>query len=475
MSDNNNRAPYAEEEEEEVQEEVEEVPLGPALPDIDEPASIKKYIEEVIPYSKETSERMKKFYRGRNRDPYKYTYSDTGDLVVIGKDDTAEDGISLKTYVPYSASDWAQRDEMRKDVLLMAEKKYEEAMETLQTAMDDYRITGAMQPVLAAQLAVAAADAILSRVRYGSRGVGVLPNPETRDVLFEQAFETRKLLKRVKPKKEEGDEAEKGDKDDSAEVLKLTNLTFREYSYYTFYGTYVEGVAEVGQDVDGALDEAPEVSEASMRQRLRDGRWARIFLEPDESVNGFLSPFWAADFTFGDTLYSSALQAYEAERARELGQTALRMKILQTRSPRTIRFLVKKVTAQPKDPKGLWLRILTAEYQQHPVLRAKLLTTGTDALVFADPVIGPSGVGLSPRETAVLDPTKWKSSNAVGVALETLRIQLREGTAREAPKNTAPTERAITVEEQEAARTGAIIQAKKKFQFRKPGAAPGAA
>jgi len=470
MSDNNNRAPYAEEEEEEVQEEVEEVPLGPALPDIDQPASIKKYIEDVTPYSKETAERMKKFYRGRNRDPYKYTYSDTGDLVVIGKDDTKEDGISLKTYVPYSASDWTQRDEMRKDVLLMAEKKYEEAMETLQTAIDDYRITGAMQPVLAAQLGVAAADAILSRVRYGTRAFGILPNPETRDVLFDQPYETRKLLRRFKKEKDD-DNFDTGDTDDSPEPLKLTKLTVREYPYYTFYGSYVEGVVETGQDLDGALDEAPEVSEASVRQRLRDGRWARIFLEPDESANGFLSPFWPADFTLGDTLYSSALQAYEAERARELGQTALRAKILQTRSPRTIRFLVKKVTAQPKDPKGLWLRILTAEYQQHAILRAKLLASGTDALVFADPVIGPSGIGLSPRESAVLDPTKWKSANAVGVALETLRIQLREGTAREAPKNTAPTERAITVEEQEAARTGAIIQAKKKFQFRKPGAA----
>jgi hypothetical protein len=121
------------------------------------------------------------------------------------------------------------------------------------------------------------------------------------------------------------------------------------------------------------------------------------------------------------------------------------------------------------------LRILNALYQSHPVLKAKLLATGTDALVFADPVTGPSGIGFSPRESAVLDPTKWKSANAVGVALETLRIQFREGTAREAPINRAPTERAITVEEQEKARTGAIIQAtqaKKKFAFRKPGAAP---
>jgi hypothetical protein len=57
----------------------------------------------------------------------------------------------------------------------------------------------------------------------------------------------------------------------------------------------------------------------------------------------------------------------------------------------------------------------------------------------------------------------------MGVALETLRTQMREGVAGEAPINAAPTERAITEEEMAAARTGAIIAQKKRFAFRKPG------
>jgi predicted NAD-dependent protein-ADP-ribosyltransferase YbiA (DUF1768 family) len=472
MSDNNNRAPYAEEsdiDEEEAEEQVEDVPLGPTEPDTEEPTTIKRYLHYDLPYPKETAAKMNKFYIKRNKNPTKFTYSETGDLIVLGQGGEQDDAIALKTYVPYSASDWVQRDELRDEVLLLAETKYDEAMQELQSAISDASITGAKQQVLAAQLAVADADAILSRVRYGTRGIQGLANPETRDVMFDDPYESRKLLKKIvltNRKAEEGEITEL-----KAEKLSMVKLCVREFPYYTFYGNYVEGPAEVGQDVDGALDAAPEVSEASVRQRLRDGRWARIFLEAElDNPNGFLSPFWPVDFTFGDTLYSCALQAYEAERARELKKDALRAQLLVTRSPRTIRHLVKKLTAQPKDPKGLWLRILTALYQQHAVLKAKLLATGTDALVFADPVAGPLGVGFSPRESAVLDPTKWKSINAVGVALETLRIQIREGTAREAPKNTAPTQRAITVEEQEAAKTGAIIQAKKKFQFKRPGA-----
>jgi predicted NAD-dependent protein-ADP-ribosyltransferase YbiA (DUF1768 family) len=462
MSDNNNRSAYAEEEEEEEEIE-EEVPLGPGQSDIEkEPVNAKTYIKDDTPYSKEMVTKLKKFYRGRNKDYKLFTYSDEGDLVILGENGSQIDSIALKTYVPYNAAEWAERDKMRDEVLLTAEMNFDKAMEALQAAREESAVTRAMQPVLAAQIAVAEADAVLSRVRYGSRGLEILPNPETRDILFDEPNETRKLFRKRKPIDENLLKKVK--------KVDLIKVAFREFPYYTFYGNYVDGPAETGQDLDGALDEAPEVSEASVRQRLRDGRWARIFLEADDSPNGFLSPFWTVDFTFGETLYSSALQAYEAERARELGLTALREKILQTRSPRTIRHLVKTRTAQPKDPKGLWLRILTALYQQHAVLKAKLLATGTDALVFADPVAGPLGVGFSPRESAVLDPTKWKSINAVGVALETLRIQIREGTAREAPKNTAPTQRAITVEEQEAAKTGAIIQAKKKFQFKRPGA-----
>jgi hypothetical protein len=137
--------------------------------------------------------------------------------------------------------------------------------------------------------------------------------------------------------------------------------------------------------------------------------------------------------------------------------------IMETRSVRTIRLLTSKLETQPKDAKGLWLSIFTAIYQKYPELKAKLLQTGTDALVFADIRKGPSGIGFAPNSKECLDPSRWTGENAAGIALETLRYQFREGTAREAAEDTAPTTSVITEEAQQKAREGAIIGQKRRF------------
>ena len=140
--------------------------------------------------------------------------------------------------------------------------------------------------------------------------------------------------------------------------------------------------------------------------------------------------------------------------------------ILQTRSVRNMRFITKTLNSQPKNPKELWLQIFTAVYDQHPELRDKLLATGTDALVFADVRKGPSGTGFSERSKETLDASKWTGENAVGFALETLRYQLREGTAKEGTAVAAeggPDQAVITEQQQAEARTGAIIGQRKKF------------
>jgi hypothetical protein len=70
---------------------------------------------------------------------------------------------------------------------------------------------------------------------------------------------------------------------------------------------------------------------------------------------------------------------------------------------------------------------------------------------------GPSSVGLSNKDSAVLDPAKWKSENAVGVAQETVRSRLKEGTEGEVAESEAPQESTITEEEQKKAKVAAII------------------
>jgi ribA/ribD-fused uncharacterized protein len=279
-------------------------------------------------------------------------------------------------------------------------------------------------------------DARRNAARSAVREVVLYPNPTVRDVDKSQPKEDRKM------------------------GFGVYGIRLYPFKLEHEYGQYVpdeEAPAAAEEDAGPA----PE-ADLSVHQPLKDGRLARIFFDPAATeINGFLSPLWPVEFTLDGTRYFTALQAYEAERAKELGEAALRETILKTRSSRTIRILVKKIAGKhPKDPKGLWLRILTAAFQQHEVLKQQLLATGTDALVYADLQAGPSGVGLAKEDRAILDPAKWKGENAVGVALETLRTRLREGSAEEAPEED-DAEGVITEEEQQKAKVGAIINARR--------------
>ena len=113
----------------------------------------------------------------------------------------------------------------------------------------------------------------------------------------------------------------------------------------------------------------------------------------------------------------------------------------------------------PKDDKGLWLKIYTAVYEEHPILKAKLLATASDALVYADTREGPSSIGLAEKDAGVLDPAKWKSENAVGYAQETVRSRMREGSNAERGAEGEPDAAAITEEQQAKAKVGAVINA----------------
>ena len=415
-----------------------------------------QYIRQIPPYSEEQEKRISMFFKKRERHPALFTYNKAGDLTIFNKAGTLEDTIRLKTFVPLDPTQREVIDQERLDALGEAQLRYEGAMDALRAAMEQYKTTGGAQPVLAAQKDVAEADQVLTRIRYGTRGVYGIPNPETRSVQFDKPKETRRLFSNGDPFKKE-----------------LFRLMVLEHDHLKFNGTYVD--TPVGADEEKEDEESKDGqerdSDATVRQKLRDGRWARIFFEADDGPSGFLSPFWPVEFTMetetGETVrYFTASQAWEYARAKEAGNENLMKAILQTRSTRTMRFVTKKLTAQPKNPKELWLSILTAVYDQHPELKDKLLGTGTDALVFADVRPGPSGTGFGERTKDILDASKWTGENAVGFALETLRYQMREGTVREGTAvgaEGAPDEAVVTEEQQAANRTGAIIGQRKRF------------
>ena len=430
-----------------------------ATPEMD----LTNYIRNEIPYPPEQANRIKYFYSKREHNRKLYRPSKTGDLAFYSESGELKESVRLLTYVPHSPEMKERMEQERLDAIAFAAKKYDEAILNLRVAMAKYKLNGMKTDVLLAQQHVAEADAVLSNVRYRTINIQTINNPETRDIFFDQAKEKRKLISA---------------KEKDPYKKKLFRLITLEYPLYTFYGKYVESSPDIetGQDVDSKFD-TTATSALDSRRRLKDGRMGRIFFDTETNVNSntFLSPFWPVDFTLDDVLYSTAIQAFEAERARMGGQEALRASILRTRSPRSIRYLTSKFKTQPKDVKGLWLRIFNALYQQHPILVEQLLSTGTDALVFADNRQGPSGTGFDQQSRDILDPSHWTGENAVGLALETLRYQLREGSVKESIRSNNIKESTITKEEQDKAKLGAIIQEKKKFQIKRPqGGPPGA-
>jgi predicted NAD-dependent protein-ADP-ribosyltransferase YbiA (DUF1768 family) len=417
-----------------------------------EKADLTNYLNSSPPYSEAVAKQINNFYKKREKNPSQYTYSDDGNLVIFSKSGAEESGITLKNYVAYDSVSRDERDQNRLDTIGEAESRYEDALKKVREATESYRLNGATQPVLAAQKAMAEADQILSRIRYGSRAIKSIPNPEVRDILFDQPYESRKLISEGK------DPFDK----------ELARLIVLEYHYNEFYGTYSESDnIEGATDADATFDKAPDASEMTIRQKMKNGKYARIFFEADDSPNGFLSPFWPVEFTLDDTKYFTGLQAYEALRAEGAGQLDLKKQLLGTRSTRTMRFLTKKLEFQPGKPKDIWLKIFTAIYQQHPILKEKLLATDSDTFIFADIRKGPSGTGLGERDAGILVQTKWLYENAVGSALEELRYKLREGSASEVGVNGKPTEAVISTDQQSAAKVAGIINAKRKFQFKK--------
>jgi len=420
-----------------------------------EPAAVVEPVSVYVPtdpYDKETMKAINNFFKKRTKQPGQYIFSNNGNLEIVEggkKKKDAAGTIRLKRFVPLDASERTDIEEARKTALIALDEEYEEAFDALRKGWEEYESSGAMRSVLAGNQRLAEIDAKRNLVRTAVRNLISIPNPTTSDIILSDRYEERKMFAPRDPF--------------DREIVRLALYTFKSE---VDQGKYVPD--ELAPDEQVAAEDAAEAATANemlYRQKLKDGRFARIFYDTDSETNGFLSPMWVVDFTMnvsGETRYSSAIQAYEVERAKELGKDELAKSLLKTRAPRTVRLMTRQVVGHPSDAKALWVKIYTSVYEQHPILKANLLATGSDTLVFADTREGPSSIGLAEKDSAALDPAKWKSENAVGIAQETVRTRLREGTLEEAPEAEEVEAAAITEDEQKKAKVAAIINNRRR-------------
>ena len=408
----------------------------------------KPEIPAAIPYDTKTATQIKTFYTFKGKKPEQYRVGDDGSLNIYAKTGELESSIKLKSYRPITTEERSTMETFRLDKLAGLDVVYEHERRKLLAAYADYKTTGNVTPVLLANKRVN--DVELQRVaaRSAVRGVKTIPVPRVNEVIFDEPYETRKLF---------GAHNALGSKDAMLEGIFV--LERRNFPATLFYGRYEESAEAAAAATEAAIV-AVGGTEGTASVRLTSGLTARLFFRPEDPQNGILSPLWPVNFIHKETQYACAYQAYEAERMAEQGQVEVRAKILKTRSARTVGIQTVKFTTPAKNPTALWTGILTDMYKQHPELLEKLLATGQDSLVYADPRAGGGGVGIGADNNKILDPGNWKSENVVGKVMEGLRATFREQGKVEAAPPPEAKESVISEEEQDAAKKAAIIKNK---------------
>jgi predicted NAD-dependent protein-ADP-ribosyltransferase YbiA (DUF1768 family) len=390
-------------------------------------------MEESYPYSAEISSQIREFYRKRNKKPYEYIYTENGDLI-FGKI-----VIKLKRYVEITPEERAEQEQDRINKLIRIEEEIEEKKRILRSALEDFKQNGEIGPVLIYNRQIQRLESQRCNARSQERFFTYIFDPSTNQILLDQPHEKRKLFTIA----------------DAFGIMAPTvfKLNLSDFSPLFFYGKYV----------DQETGEAERVELNVGRSLLEDGQIARFFYDTEE-----ISPLREVRFTMNDTEYSSAIQAYEVERVKELQETGaaslgdILSKLMKTRSVRTVRLIMKAVKDQVADPEELWFNVMSNMYLQNDDLKATLLETGSDILAYQDPASALYGIGVGLNEVTRLNINRWLGENLVGRALERLRLQLREGSLEEITAvPAAPAKKVITSDQQAAAKLGAIIKARR--------------
>ena len=156
-----------------------------------------------------------------------------------------------------------------------------------------------------------------------------------------------------------------------------------------------------------------------------------IFFDSPSDEYGCLCNDDQVDFRVGTTGFKSMTQYLMYCKARLFGDKKTALDIMYNYDPYIISNLGKRVTgfeeAVWKGRRGILLyRGLKAKFDQNPALIRKLVSTGTETLVYCGPIDPELGIGLFMTDPDRLDMAKWKGQNLLGYALMDLREQYQE-------------------------------------------------
>lgn len=165
--------------------------------------------------------------------------------------------------------------------------------------------------------------------------------------------------------------------------------------------------------------------------------WGHQPAENGELTQSCFSQWWPAEFWSIAHTYCCMEQFMMAAKAELFGDEEIRAQILDSRDPKQIKALGRKVrnfdqTLWDRAKYSIVLNGSWCKFSQNRALRDFLLSTGDSVLAEASPFDGVWGIHLSAASPEARDPLKWRGENLLGFALMEVRDELRRVTQYEA-------------------------------------------
>lgn len=396
---------------------------------------------------------LRKFYRMRAQQPSLFGYDGRGNLVERESNGSVKTTIPLPKYRPLNPTEIAEMEESRREAIIEAEDKFNNAMEELRQAIKDFN-AGRVLPnaVKDAQLAVQEADIIRTQTMYPEYFVRVLTGLDFKDI-----YEDARIKKKI-----------------DFNVFQAQVCDHRLRSMWSKEMTVQEEEdAEAEPEITEEEEEAQELTAqmgGSLASNAPDSNVVIIFNRPDDNEYGYLANDWPIEFNWKGIKYFTVDQALAAEKARFYGKPEDVKEIMKTRSTTTMRSIARKMgeapgqhgslvhTAGPSaDPKGptqtetpneriareqrntawekerynILVSLLLAKFRQNPQIGQLLIETGDAILARADHRDIDDGIGIAITDPRAGYQSKWRGKNLLGKALMDARFQLRTGNKSE--------------------------------------------
>uniref|UniRef100_A0A6C0KJX9 NADAR domain-containing protein n=1 Tax=viral metagenome TaxID=1070528 RepID=A0A6C0KJX9_9ZZZZ len=351
-----------------------------------EAKEVKPKREKKIPIPKDSAS----FFRARAKHPRMFNFTSDGNLQVPEMRGQAAKVIDLPSYKPVPQGE-SQAELERRDQLVNVEKEFDETLQSLKQAMEEWRATGASAEAIKYQRELTRLDALRSQLRSPLRFIHEYKRLSIRQVLVDEFYQVKKIGYPVYG-------------------LQLRSRPFQEYAI----------IVKPGEDKAAPIDLEGQAQDEDEEQET-----FVFFSDPADPEYGALSPDTMVEFIFNSTKYNSLIQAYEVERITQLGRRKdFAPLLLKSRSATQIRMIGSRITGEVENPRELWIQILTNLIAQHPRYVEILRNTGDDTLVYANPKEGRWGIGLSEEDPLAMERKSWKGPNLLGQAWQVVRSKL---------------------------------------------------